>query len=236
MELDDCGMWIDRPIDEADWLTEEECPMPPAVPAEWLEDAGIDARDGSIAAPASDGHRDPASGVGRYAARRPESPARGRCDARTGERRAIAHRRSVQRRWRHAATARDRVLPKLGSSRGRHGQVRVTSGRGSTTIRSRASREGRSRRSRRPRGRTARVRRQRPDPAAVQGRRRPCGNRPLRLEFSREQQKMNYGDTPGSTFPPNGPPTAARRQDSRGSIMSISTEKTNSVRPNSPRC
>ena len=42
MELDNCGMWIDRPIEDADWLTEAECPMPPAVPVEWLKDAGID--------------------------------------------------------------------------------------------------------------------------------------------------------------------------------------------------
>jgi outer membrane protein TolC len=44
MELDDCGMWIDKPINEADWLTEEECPMPPSLPTEWLEDAGVDLR------------------------------------------------------------------------------------------------------------------------------------------------------------------------------------------------
>jgi len=44
MELDDCGMWIDKPINEADWLTEEECPMPPSIPTEWLEEAGVDRR------------------------------------------------------------------------------------------------------------------------------------------------------------------------------------------------
>ena len=44
MELDDCGMWIDKPINEADWLTEEECPMPPVVPSEWMQDAGVDLR------------------------------------------------------------------------------------------------------------------------------------------------------------------------------------------------
>lgn len=44
MELDDCGMWIDKPINEADWLTEEESPMPPSLPTEWLEDAGVDLR------------------------------------------------------------------------------------------------------------------------------------------------------------------------------------------------
>ncbi len=45
MELDDCGMWIDKPINEADWLTEDECPMPPSIPAEWLQDAGVSLRD-----------------------------------------------------------------------------------------------------------------------------------------------------------------------------------------------
>ena len=41
MELDDCGMWIDRPFKESDWLTDEQCPMPPEVPSEWLKDAGL---------------------------------------------------------------------------------------------------------------------------------------------------------------------------------------------------
>ena len=36
MELDNCGMWIDKPINEADWLIEEQCPLPPEVPDEWL--------------------------------------------------------------------------------------------------------------------------------------------------------------------------------------------------------
>ncbi len=37
-------MWIDKPIDDAEWLTEDQCPMPPSVPREWLEDAGVDPR------------------------------------------------------------------------------------------------------------------------------------------------------------------------------------------------
>ncbi len=41
MELDDCGMWIDRPINVAEWLTEDDCPLPPGVPPEWLCDADI---------------------------------------------------------------------------------------------------------------------------------------------------------------------------------------------------
>ncbi|MBI3837788.1 MAG: TolC family protein [Planctomycetia bacterium] len=42
MELDDCGMWIDKPLNEADWLTAEQCPLPPPVPVEWMQDAGVD--------------------------------------------------------------------------------------------------------------------------------------------------------------------------------------------------
>lgn len=42
MELDDCGMWIDRPLEEADWLSEDECPMPPGIPPEWIKEAGLD--------------------------------------------------------------------------------------------------------------------------------------------------------------------------------------------------
>ncbi|MGD9723110.1 MAG: hypothetical protein AB7O59_16935 [Pirellulales bacterium] len=45
MELDDCGIWIDKPINAAEWLTEEECPMPPAVPAEWMKEAGVNGTD-----------------------------------------------------------------------------------------------------------------------------------------------------------------------------------------------
>jgi len=50
MELDDCGMWIDRPIEDAEWLSEAECPMPPGVPSDWMDDAGVDpsAVDGPI--------------------------------------------------------------------------------------------------------------------------------------------------------------------------------------------
>jgi hypothetical protein len=44
MELDDCGMWIERPIEDSVGLTEAECPMPPGVPTEWMEEAGVDPR------------------------------------------------------------------------------------------------------------------------------------------------------------------------------------------------
>ena len=45
MELNNCGIWIDRPIEESEWLTDAECPLPPNVPREWMEEAGVDASD-----------------------------------------------------------------------------------------------------------------------------------------------------------------------------------------------
>jgi len=39
MELDDRGIWIDRPLDEYRAEAAEECPLPPDVPAEWIRDA-----------------------------------------------------------------------------------------------------------------------------------------------------------------------------------------------------
>jgi hypothetical protein len=45
MELDDCGIWIDKPINAADWLTEDQCPLPPTVPAEWMKEAGVAPED-----------------------------------------------------------------------------------------------------------------------------------------------------------------------------------------------
>ena len=45
MELDDCGMWIDKPIVESDWLSEDQCPMPPEVPGDWMKDANVDPQD-----------------------------------------------------------------------------------------------------------------------------------------------------------------------------------------------
>ncbi len=43
MQLDDCGIWIDKPINEADWLSDDQCPMPAPVPVEWLIDADVEA-------------------------------------------------------------------------------------------------------------------------------------------------------------------------------------------------
>jgi len=37
MQLDECGMWIDRPLAEAERLDAEEVPLPPAVPDQWIE-------------------------------------------------------------------------------------------------------------------------------------------------------------------------------------------------------
>jgi hypothetical protein len=45
MELDNCGMWIDKPLNESDWLTADQCPLPPEVPVDWVQDAGIDPRE-----------------------------------------------------------------------------------------------------------------------------------------------------------------------------------------------
>jgi hypothetical protein len=41
LELDDNGLWIDRPIHVAEWVEEDPCPPPPPVPNEWLEAGGI---------------------------------------------------------------------------------------------------------------------------------------------------------------------------------------------------
>ena len=45
MEMDDCGMWVDKPINAADWLSDDQSPMPPGVPADWVEDAGVTPQD-----------------------------------------------------------------------------------------------------------------------------------------------------------------------------------------------
>ncbi|REK12904.1 MAG: hypothetical protein DWQ37_09760 [Planctomycetota bacterium] len=58
LDLDDCGMWIERPIDEAEHLTEDQCPLPPEVPQDWIEDADLDPREIEAAA------RRPMSGRG----------------------------------------------------------------------------------------------------------------------------------------------------------------------------
>jgi hypothetical protein len=40
MQLDDCGMWIDRPLSSAAQLTAEEAPLPPPLPADAAEQVG----------------------------------------------------------------------------------------------------------------------------------------------------------------------------------------------------
>jgi hypothetical protein len=62
MELDDCGIWIDKPIEESDWLSEDQCPVPPAVPQAWLDEAGVGAEDVEqyAAEQAAEGNLDPA--------------------------------------------------------------------------------------------------------------------------------------------------------------------------------
>jgi hypothetical protein len=45
MEIDDCGLWIDQPLDKYRSIATEEIePLPPCVPDEWLRDADIDPR------------------------------------------------------------------------------------------------------------------------------------------------------------------------------------------------
>jgi hypothetical protein len=39
MELDDRGIWIDRPLDEYRYQGCEDCPLPPDVPQQWIIDA-----------------------------------------------------------------------------------------------------------------------------------------------------------------------------------------------------
>ncbi|HEX4146012.1 MAG TPA: hypothetical protein VHY91_21100 [Pirellulales bacterium] len=41
MELDDEGMWIDRPLNESDWIEDELCPLPPPIPNHWLHEVDI---------------------------------------------------------------------------------------------------------------------------------------------------------------------------------------------------
>ncbi len=60
MELDDCGMWIDKPLEDAEWLTEDECPLPPSVPVEWMEEADVDPQQvyqARVPVPQSAAHR-----------------------------------------------------------------------------------------------------------------------------------------------------------------------------------
>ena len=42
MELDDEGMWIDRPLNESEWLEDELCPLPPPIPNHWLHEVDIE--------------------------------------------------------------------------------------------------------------------------------------------------------------------------------------------------
>lgn len=42
MELDQDGLWVDRPLEEIEFSEEEEVYMPPPVPTEWFRLAGVD--------------------------------------------------------------------------------------------------------------------------------------------------------------------------------------------------
>ena len=41
MELDDEGMWIDRPLNESEWLEEDLCPLPPPIPNHWMNEVDV---------------------------------------------------------------------------------------------------------------------------------------------------------------------------------------------------
>jgi hypothetical protein len=44
MQLDERGLWIDQPIVAGDWMCGDvDCAIPPAVPLEWLNQAGVTA-------------------------------------------------------------------------------------------------------------------------------------------------------------------------------------------------
>lgn len=45
MKIDDDGLWIDEPLIDVEGLDEQCCPLPPAVPGEWLREAGVAAPD-----------------------------------------------------------------------------------------------------------------------------------------------------------------------------------------------
>ena len=42
MEIDDEGQWVDHPIDEAEWVEDELCPIPPPVPKKWLRELDLE--------------------------------------------------------------------------------------------------------------------------------------------------------------------------------------------------
>jgi hypothetical protein len=45
MKIDNDGLWIDEPLVDVEGLDEQSCPLPPAVPGEWLQDAGVSVPD-----------------------------------------------------------------------------------------------------------------------------------------------------------------------------------------------
>ena len=45
MEIDESGLWVDFSLDQWQGETEDACPLPPALPADWLEKAGIGPED-----------------------------------------------------------------------------------------------------------------------------------------------------------------------------------------------
>ncbi len=45
MEIDENGLYVDKPLDSAVALEPSECPLPPSVPAQWLDAAGVKPED-----------------------------------------------------------------------------------------------------------------------------------------------------------------------------------------------
>ncbi|HTU26569.1 MAG TPA: hypothetical protein VMF30_14275, partial [Pirellulales bacterium] len=41
MELDEEGLWVDRPLNESDWIEAELCQLPPPIPNHWLKEVDI---------------------------------------------------------------------------------------------------------------------------------------------------------------------------------------------------
>jgi len=80
MEIDETGRWIDRPLGEVLAQTPEEPPLPPPLPAEWLQQAGVDPRelDSASATPAGPARPRMRPAPAAQAPRRKDGPDMGR--------------------------------------------------------------------------------------------------------------------------------------------------------------
>jgi hypothetical protein len=48
MQLDENGLWIDRPLDDSLRLDDDDCELPPAIPVAWLAAAGVEADEPEV--------------------------------------------------------------------------------------------------------------------------------------------------------------------------------------------